>query len=164
MEVDPKPSCPDFQDLDPPQISPYPSQQPPPTYAQAITAPAYGQPYYPSQFTPVPQAMPYQPTQYVVTAGTAPPLVGAALQPKYSDYMCWSVFSLLFCCLPLGLAALIISRKTQDDLARQDLFSARSHSATARGLNILAMILGVFCYISITTYMVTRLQLQQYYG
>ncbi|XP_077113524.1 interferon-induced transmembrane protein 2-like [Ranitomeya variabilis] len=161
MEDDSKLRDPDFQESAPSKT--YPTQEPPPPYAQGVAAPAYQEPYYPKQYAAVPQQpMVYQPAQHVVTVGTTPPVVGAPLQLTYSDYMVWSIVNIFCCCLPLGVAALIYSCKTQDAITRNDLYSARSHSSMARGLNIASMIFGIFVYIFIIVYMVVIQQ--QFYN
>ncbi|KAG9465987.1 hypothetical protein GDO78_017386 [Eleutherodactylus coqui] len=135
---------------------PDPTQQPPPNYAEVATVPAYPPQYYPNQVAPGPQPVVYQPVQYAVPVVTVPPVMGAGLGPTYDDYMCWSIVSLLCCCLPIGVAALIFSCKTQDANARQDLNSARSYSSTARTLNLIAVVLGVLSYIFISVFMFMR--------
>ncbi|KAM4016698.1 uncharacterized protein ACNLHF_002918 [Anomaloglossus baeobatrachus] len=118
-----------------------PTHHPAPPYTQG-GAPVHPQPYYPNQYAPGPQQpMVYQPTQQVVTVAPAPP-VEAPLQPTSSDYMCLSVMNILCCCLPFGIVALVFSCKTQNAIARNDLFSARVHSAMALGANIMAMIVS----------------------
>ena len=77
----------------------------PPQYGGA----PYGQPYpaapgqpYPGQPYPVQpgQTVTVQPTVYV----SRPPLAHPV-----NDYMGYSIFTMLCCCLPLGIAALIYS-------------------------------------------------------
>ncbi|CAJ0957792.1 unnamed protein product [Ranitomeya imitator] len=131
-------------------LIPNPTQQPSPSYVQGVVAPALHQMYHPNQYVPgLGQPMDYQPAQHVVTVGTAPPLVGAPLQPEYRDYMLWSIVNMLFFCLPLGIAALIFSYKAKRAIARNDLNSAKSHSFTVWVLNIIATTLATCCYISI---------------
>ena len=65
---------------------------PPPQYAGA----QYGQQPYPGQ----PAAVTVQPTVYVTQVPLAHPV---------KDYLAYSIFTMLCCCMPLGIAALIYS-------------------------------------------------------
>ncbi|XP_040271458.1 proline rich transmembrane protein 1B-like [Bufo bufo] len=153
MEADSTPSNPNIQESVPPRM-PYPTHQPPPTYAQVVTDPAYHQPYNPNQNAPVPHPTVYQPVQYVVTTTTAPRVMGEAHQSRYNDYMCWSIMSMLFCCLPFGLVALVLTCKTQEANALQDFQSAMSYSKGTFRCNMAALILGASCYVLLFVYMV----------
>ncbi|XDV51144.1 hypothetical protein PO909_020076 [Leuciscus waleckii] len=67
-----------------------------------------------------------------------------------SDYLCYSVFTLLFCFFPLGFAAIIFSASTRDaNMAGRQDFAIRS-SRTALILNNLALGLGLTIYTVIT--------------
>ncbi|CAJ0950181.1 unnamed protein product [Ranitomeya imitator] len=58
----------------------------------------------------------YQPTSDVVTMQPEP--VSCEAPPK--DYLVWSILSLLCCCLPIGLAAVIYSVRTRDATHQND--------------------------------------------
>ncbi|XP_039629563.1 proline-rich transmembrane protein 1-like [Polypterus senegalus] len=59
------------------------------------------------------------------------------------DYLGYSIFTMLCCCLPIGIAALIYSIKTQDANKAGNLDLARKHSRTARVLNHTALGIGI---------------------
>ncbi|KAL1272163.1 hypothetical protein QQF64_031179 [Cirrhinus molitorella] len=84
-----------------------PTAPPPPAYQQN---PAGYPPSFPSQ--PVPQG-PYtqgpHPGQTVVTVQPAVYVMAAPHASPEPDYMCYSIFTMLCCCFPLGLVALIYS-------------------------------------------------------
>lgn len=69
----------------------------PPQYGGAAYA---QQPYPGGQQYPAQNAVAVQPTVYVTQGPLANPV---------NDYMCYSIFTMLCCCLPLGIAALIYS-------------------------------------------------------
>ncbi|KAK7119008.1 hypothetical protein R3I94_021004 [Phoxinus phoxinus] len=80
-------------------------------------------------------------------------------KPVYvSDYLCYSIFTLMFCFFPLGFAATIFSASTRDAnmAGRQDL--AIRSSRTALVLNNVALCIGL------TIYTVTTLLLLWVYG
>ncbi|XP_078511556.1 interferon-induced transmembrane protein 3-like [Lissotriton helveticus] len=84
------------------------------------------------------------PIDVTVTRTTVITPLVVASQP---DYLCFSIFNLLCCCLPLGIVALIYSLKTQDCNARGDLVGARHNSETARTMNRIAFALGFTIFI-----------------
>ncbi|KAM4015634.1 dispanin subfamily A member 2b-like isoform 1-T2 [Anomaloglossus baeobatrachus] len=59
------------------------------------------------------------------------------------DYLGWSIFSTLCCCLPIGVAALIFSIKARDAANQNDSTTAAKHSKMAFNLNIAALVLGI---------------------
>lgn len=76
-------------------VAPAPGGYPPaPGYSAAPYAQPYAQPY------PGQAPITVQPTVYVTQATTFPPV---------PDYLGYSIFTMLCCCLPLGIAALIYS-------------------------------------------------------
>ncbi|XP_059423177.1 synapse differentiation-inducing gene protein 1-like [Carassius carassius] len=83
-------------------------------------------------------AVAVQPAVFVTTA----PLTNPA-----PDYMCYSIFTMLCCCLPLGIAALVYSCSTQDAnySGRREL--AEKNSNTARTLNHVAVALGLIIIV-----------------
>ncbi|XP_042345465.1 cell death-inducing p53-target protein 1 homolog [Plectropomus leopardus] len=78
---------------------PQPGYPPQPGFA---SPPQYGGPAYGQQPYPVGQqaTVTVQPTVFVSQGPLANPV---------NDYLCYSIFTMLCCCLPLGIAALIYS-------------------------------------------------------
>ncbi|KAK7127363.1 hypothetical protein R3I93_020065 [Phoxinus phoxinus] len=71
--------------------------------------------------------------------------------PVYiSDYLCYSIFTLLFCCCPLGIAAVFNSATARKNniAGRQDL--AITSSRTALVLNNVALGIGLTTYAMAT--------------
>ncbi|KAM7382552.1 hypothetical protein PAMP_002278 [Pampus punctatissimus] len=115
----------------PPQPGPgYPPQPqgyaPMPQYGGA----GYGQQQYPGQ----PGVVNVQPTVYVSQGPLANPV---------NDYLGYSIFTMLCCCLPLGIAALIYSIFTRDANHAGDQLKAERSSRTARTLNHVALGIGI---------------------
>ncbi|XP_032083057.1 proline-rich transmembrane protein 1-like [Thamnophis elegans] len=119
-------------------------------------------------------SMPYQYQGYGGPAGAIP------MQPQQTvyitnvqsvnepDYLGYSIFTLLCCCLPLGIAALIFSIKTQGANHRGDIMSAKRYSRlaltldhTALGLGIAGIVLGIILIIIYSTVAVTIVSAQQ---
>lgn len=99
---------------------------------------AYGQQQYPGG---QPATVTVQPTVYV-TRGPLPIPV--------NDYLCYSIFTLLCCCLPLGIAALIYSISAREANHAGDQISAERSSRMAKTLNHVALGLGIgFMILSI---------------
>ncbi|KAG1943851.1 synapse differentiation-inducing gene protein 1-like [Pimephales promelas] len=113
----------------------------PPAY-QGIPA-GYPQ-SFPSQ--PVPQGPhaqgPY-PGQSVVTMQPTVFVTAAPLADPVPDYLCYSIFTMVCCCFPLGIAALVYSCSTRNanSLGQQAL--AEKNSKTARTLNHVALAIGL---------------------
>lgn len=106
--------------------------------------PAGYPPSFPSQ--PVPQG-PYAQGPYsgqtVVAAHPAVFVTAAPLANPAPDYLAYSIFTMLCCCFPLGIAALVFSCSTRDAnySGRREL--AVKNSKTARTLNHVAVALGL---------------------
>ncbi|NP_001187096.1 interferon induced protein 2 [Ictalurus punctatus] len=65
-------------------------------------------------------------------------------------YLVWSIFNTLCCCFPLGIIAIVFSRRTHTANTIGDSTRAKAHSSTAKKLNIAALVIGmVFFIISI---------------
>ncbi|OCT73468.1 synapse differentiation-inducing gene protein 1 [Xenopus laevis] len=86
--------------------------------------------------------------------GTMCPPVTTVPHVRIKDYLGTSIFNLLCCCFPFGLAALLYSIQTRDALARRDLASASRYSQTAFRLNIGSFIFGILCIVCIITYLI----------
>uniref|UniRef100_A0A087YLX9 Uncharacterized protein n=1 Tax=Poecilia formosa TaxID=48698 RepID=A0A087YLX9_POEFO len=100
-------------------------------YNQQVYSP--GQ-QYPGQ--PAPVIM--QPTMYVTQGPLTNPV---------NDYMGYSIFTMLCCCLPLGIAALIYSISAREANHTGDQMSAERNSRTAKTLNHVALGLGLGSFV-----------------
>ncbi|XP_039181586.1 trafficking regulator of GLUT4 1-like [Crotalus tigris] len=103
---------------------------PPPMYGASPSMP-----YQYQAYAVPPGAIPVQPQQTILIAN-----VQTANEP---DYLGYSIFTLLCCCLPLGVAALIYSIKTQGANQQGDVASARKYSKLALVLDHTALGLGI---------------------
>ncbi|XP_060113820.1 proline rich transmembrane protein 1B-like [Heteronotia binoei] len=140
---------PNYQDapsaLNPPPYSekqPY-SQQPSPAYG--LTNPAM-----PTQYPPYSSpcsAMPgYQPCVQPSLHTT----IIVPVQPTHEpDYLAYSIFTMLCCCLPLGIAALVFSVQTRDANRMGNAAEARRNSQMARNLAHAALGIGIVLLIVI---------------
>ncbi|KAM9852007.1 uncharacterized protein ACBR49_005108 [Aulostomus maculatus] len=99
---------------------------PPPQYGGE----GYGQYPYPAQ----PGAIMEQPKGYVTQGTLARPV---------NDYLGYSIFTLMCCCMPLGIAALIYSISAREANHSGNQMAAERYSRTARILNHLALGLGI---------------------
>ncbi|XP_070620810.1 dispanin subfamily A member 2b-like [Erythrolamprus reginae] len=137
----------------------YPGQQPDPMKS-AINPP-------PPMYEPSP-SMPYQYQAYGGPPGAVP------MQPQQAifitnvqsvnepDYLGYSIFTLICCCFPLGIAALIYSIRTQEANQRGDITSAKRYSRlaltfdhTALGLGIAWIVLAIILIIVFNTIVYT---------
>jgi hypothetical protein len=64
-----------------------------------------------------------------------------------SEYMGWSIFNILFCCVILGGFACMKSRETRDRKRFGDLQGALKASKSAKTLNIWATVIGIVIII-----------------
>lgn len=121
----------------PPPGPGYPPQQ---GFQPQYGGPAYGQQPYPvvHQYPAQPGAVTVQPTVFVSTTPLANPV---------NDYLSYSIFTMLCCCLPIGIAALIYSISTQQANQIGDRMTAERNSRTARTLNHVALGLGIAGFI-----------------
>ncbi|XP_070619759.1 proline-rich transmembrane protein 1-like [Erythrolamprus reginae] len=62
---------------------------------------------------------------------------------KEPDYLAYSIFTMLCCCLPLGIAALVYSVQTQEANRTGNGDSARRNSKLARNLSHIAFGVGL---------------------
>ncbi|XP_059424421.1 proline-rich transmembrane protein 1-like isoform X3 [Carassius carassius] len=114
---------------------------PPPAYQHN---PAGYPPAFPNQ--PVPQG-PYTqgpyPGQPAVTVQPAVFVTAAPLANPVPDYLPYSIFTMLCCCLPLGIAALIYSISTRNANFAGQRELAEKNSKTALNLNHAAFGIGL---------------------
>ncbi|MBN3276956.1 SYN1L protein, partial [Polyodon spathula] len=85
-----------------------------------------------------------------VTVQPAIYLQRAPLEYPMPDYLGYSIFTMLCCCLPLGIAALIYSISTRDannmgnaELAKKNSRLARNLNHTGLGIGIAILILWI---------------------
>lgn len=70
-------------------------------------------------------------------------------------YLGWSIFNTLCCCLPLGIAAIICSRKAQDANDAGDQVNAAEASRTAKILNVVGLVCGIILFVIFIALFVT---------
>ncbi len=93
------------------------------------------QPYDP----PPPEPQPYRSYRFEAESGFEP-----QEQPLHiNNYLIPSILVTLFCCLPLGIAAIIFAAQVNGKVASGDIPGAQSASRTARTLVIVSVVLGV---------------------
>ncbi|XP_078507166.1 uncharacterized protein LOC144767642 [Lissotriton helveticus] len=74
---------------------------------------------------------------------TQPTVIVAPPRTYETDYLVYSIFTMLCCCLPIGIGALIYSFKTRDANNMGDATQARKNSRTALTLNNVALGVGI---------------------
>lgn len=109
---------------------------------------AMGQQYPGQQYPGQPGPVTVQPTVYVTQGPLANPV---------NDYLCYSIFITLFCCLPLGIAGLVYSISTREANRRGDQLMAERASSTAKILNHVGLGLGIGVIIFAIVYVVVVL-------
>ncbi|KAE8288496.1 Synapse differentiation-inducing gene protein 1-like Capucin Dispanin subfamily C member 1 [Larimichthys crocea] len=148
----------------PPPYVDSPNPQPGPGYppqAQGYGAPpqyggvGYGQQPYPvgqpyPMGQPYPAGQPYPGQMAAVNVQPAVYVTRGPLANPVNDYLGYSIFTLLCCCLPLGVAALIYSISTREANRIGDQIGAERSSKTARTLNHVGLGVGIgFLILSI---------------
>ncbi|MBP5345277.1 MAG: CD225/dispanin family protein [Bacteroidales bacterium] len=68
-------------------------------------------------------------------------------QPKPNDYLVWSILTTLFCCLPIGIAAIVYSAKVGSLYNAGDYQGACKASATAKTLVLVTAAVGLISHI-----------------
>ncbi|XP_070620861.1 proline rich transmembrane protein 1B-like [Erythrolamprus reginae] len=88
--------------------------------------------------------------------------IASVQSPSEPDYLGYSIFTLLCCCLPLGIAALIFSIMTQGANQRGDHVTAKKYSRLALTLDHTALGLGITSIVVGTVLLiVSRVVLQK---
>ncbi|XP_043936653.1 proline-rich transmembrane protein 1-like [Protopterus annectens] len=140
---------------------------PPPPYS-SLTDPAEGkhfasappydyQGYYPPAggYVPPYPAIPdhglIMPPSNVTTVQPTILVTPVPLANAPPDYLGYSIFTLLCCCWPIGIAALIYSIGTRDAIAIGNLQEAHKKSRTSRNLNHSAVACGIVIIIIVIT-------------
>ncbi|XP_041426008.1 transmembrane protein 91-like [Xenopus laevis] len=121
----------------------YPKQMPPPDYNAFYSNSAPG-----AHFHQSPAA-----SQHTVVINTQPRSMMTP-QSTYKDYMAFSIASLICCCFPIAIAALIFSCKTREDLNQGDVTSAAVDSRMAFNLNMAALGVGIAIHVSWIIYVI----------
>ncbi|XP_067305543.1 proline-rich transmembrane protein 1-like [Pseudorasbora parva] len=121
-----------------------------PTPPPAAACQDYPVGYLPSfSKQPVPQG-PYvqgpYPGQSVVTMQPAVFVTAAPLANPEPEYLCYSVFTTLCCCIPLGIAALVFSSSTRNANHSGQQVLAAKNSKTARTVNHLSVAIGIVVF------------------
>ncbi|XP_069460936.1 proline rich transmembrane protein 1B-like [Ambystoma mexicanum] len=163
----------------PPGFAPMPGPASPPNYGpptntmySPASTPNYGPPtntMYNTAYThyavnhPMHSAVhPYG--QHVVVT-TQPTMFVTQLGTYANDYLGYSIFTMLCCCLPIGIAALVFSINTRDANNRADSEQARKSSNMALILNNVALGLGIACAIAwVTCVIYFNIAARQYYS
>ncbi|KAG5268377.1 hypothetical protein AALO_G00212020 [Alosa alosa] len=66
-----------------------------------------------------------------------------APRPKVKSHMIWSIITTLCCCLPLGIGAIICSRRVDKANLEGDVTWAEEASRKAKILNITGLVCGI---------------------
>ncbi|KAF4073233.1 hypothetical protein AMELA_G00256680 [Ameiurus melas] len=73
--------------------------------------------------------------------------------PNAPTYLGWSICNTLFCCLPLGIVAIVFSCRADTANSIGDSARAHAHSKMAKNMNIAALVVGiVFLILCIICY------------
>ncbi|XP_035984953.1 synapse differentiation-inducing gene protein 1-like isoform X2 [Fundulus heteroclitus] len=71
------------------------------------------------------------------------------------DFLGYSIFTMLFCCLPLGIAACVYSLLVRQANRLGDRMSAERNSRTARTLNHVALGLGIALWVILISLLIS---------
>ena len=75
---------------------------------------------------------------------TYEPFGGSGSRPQHiPNYLIPSILVTIFCCLPLGIVAIIFAAQVNGKVAAGDITGAQSSSRTARTLVIVSVVVGV---------------------
>ncbi|XP_043116665.1 cysteine-rich and transmembrane domain-containing protein YDL012C-like [Puntigrus tetrazona] len=121
-----------------------PSAPPPPYQPSPVGYP----PSYPSQpFPQSPYAQGQYPGQPVVAVQPTVFVATTPLSCQVPDYLAYSIFTMLCCCFPLGIAALIFSCSTRNAIYAGQRELAEKNSKTALTLNHAALGIGLILIV-----------------
>lgn len=129
-------------------MNPSPDNEEQPS-ATTTFLPHHGQPTPPMGYGPSPQYPPYhhQPAAGVYPGPSAHIPIAYVVtedqQKSYPSFLCYSIFTMLCCCLPLGIAALVYSIQTKQANLNRDYVEAQRSSRKAQTLNHIALGLGI---------------------
>ncbi|KAL0984985.1 hypothetical protein UPYG_G00151450 [Umbra pygmaea] len=134
-----------------PYGQPYPQGQ----YPQGQYPPGqYPQGQYPQGQYPQGQYPQGQGPQSTITVQPTIFVTQGPLVHPLPDYLCYSIFTLLCCCFPLGIAALIYSILTRDANNQGHQQMAEKNSRLARILNHSALGIGITFIILYIVYII----------
>ncbi|KAJ1132446.1 hypothetical protein NDU88_010757 [Pleurodeles waltl] len=132
----------------PPAYNPYPSTIPrqPPAYETVVS----GHPTY--QYPQNNAVLIHGAVPVVTTHTTVIPMPQQLYEPEHIGY---SIFTMIWCFLPLGLAALIFSFKTRSCNRRGDAAGARKNSRTSLTLNHISIGIGILVTIAYVSFLIS---------
>ncbi|XP_067935857.1 proline-rich transmembrane protein 1-like [Watersipora subatra] len=138
----------------------YPTQFSPPGYSEFSAAEGYPQqpvaPGYPQQ--PVAPGYPQEPVtpgypqQPVATAYPTDQVLYTPLRNPPNDYLALSIFTTIFCCLWIGIAAIRKSSQAREAIRMGDRTAAHEASNSAKTFNIVGIILGIITIAGLSVY------------
>lgn len=120
-----------------------PEAQDPPPYIENQPASPGSDSLVPPKYQPPHDPAPGRYNQGLVIQSTQAMNFIRVQPTKEPDYMAYSIFTMLCCCLPLGIAALIYSAQTQEANRTGNAISARRNSKLARNLAHAALGVGL---------------------
>jgi hypothetical protein len=121
------------------ESTPPPAGDQPPGGQQPPAGQPYGQPYGqpPGQPYGQPPGQPYGGPPY-----GGPPYGGPTGAPP-PNHLVWAILSTLFCCLPLGIAAIVFAAQVNSKYNAGDYAGAQESSRKARAFSLWSTIIGV---------------------
>ncbi|KAF7235704.1 Synapse differentiation-inducing gene protein 1-like [Varanus komodoensis] len=133
-----------YGDLDPWKLPTVPAL--PMYYETALPMPPEHQPYYGPPAAEANQGPVLRPSQAV--------FISTVQSTRAPDYVSYSIFTMLCCFLPLGIAALVYSIQTQDANDSGNSTAAQQYSRLALILANMALGVGLACWIVYITILV----------
>ncbi len=132
----------------PPPPSGDPDSVPPPPPPPAGGAPYRGEPAgQPYGGQPQPYgAQPYGAQPYGGQPYGGPPYGGPTGAPP-PNYLVWAILSTLFCCLPLGVAAIVFASQVNSKYNVGDYAGAQDSSRKARNFSLWSTIAGAALWV-----------------
>ncbi|XP_067936216.1 proline-rich transmembrane protein 1-like isoform X3 [Watersipora subatra] len=120
----------------------YPQQPVAPGYPQQPVAPGYSQQHVAPGYPPQSVASAYPTDQVLYTPLRNPP----------NDYLALSIFTTIFCCLWIGIAAIRKSSQVREAIRMGDRIGADLASDSAKSFNIVGIILGIIIIAGLSVY------------